>query len=238
MITIRSSAVSFEPTLIALEAVLTTAQGVYTISSNSSGTDSSSTFGGGLFGAISWPRSRFRLAPGVVLEQQMFLPHDGSAAAFSWQLHAESPLQARLTIKPFFSGCGPRSYRDVGFCLDSEENGGRLTWLPNVRGPRIIADTHGRYHDEARRSFDSIADPQVASTSSENLITPGTFEFDLSDRPSVLIFSMEGEAKTQHAQHVGAFLAGLMQSDIPSRTELVGARRSDVKTGAQLVGAR
>ncbi|PYL68830.1 MAG: hypothetical protein DMF22_12380 [Verrucomicrobia bacterium] len=99
----------------------------------------SSPFGGGLFGAISWPLSRFQLAPGVVLEQQIFLPHDGSAAAFSWQLHAQSPLRARLTIKPFFSGCGPRSYRDVGFCLDSEENGGRLTWLPNVRGPRIIA---------------------------------------------------------------------------------------------------
>src|SRR6266487_5586586 len=228
MITIRSSIGSFEPALIALEAVLTTAQGVYTISLNSSGRDSSSTFGGGLFGAISWPRSRFRLAPGVVLEQQMFLPHDGSAAAFSWQLHAQSPLQARLTIKPFFSGCGPRSYRDVGFRLDSEENGGRLTWLPNVRGPRIIADTHGRYHDEARRSFDSVADPQAASTSSENLITPGTFEFDLSNRPSVLIFSMEGNAKTQHAQHVGAFLAGLMPSDIPSRTDLIGNPRSDV----------
>src|SRR5947208_6780844 len=190
MITIRSSAASSEPTLIGLEVILTTARGTYAISSN--GADFSCTYIGGLFVAISWPRSQFPLAPGVVLAQQMFLPHDGSAAAFSWQLHAQSPLQARLTIKPFFSGCGPRSYRDVGFRLDSEENGGRLTWLPNVRGPRIIADTHGRYHDEATRSFDSVADPQAASTSSENLITPGTFEFDLSNRPSVLIFSMEG----------------------------------------------
>ena len=237
MITIRSSIGSFEPTLIALEAVLTTAQGAHTISSNGSGTDSSSTFGGGLFGAISWPRSQFQLAPGVVLEQQMFLPHDGSAAAFSWQLHAESPLQARLTIKPFFSGCGPRSYRDVGFRLDSEEDGGRLTWLPNVRGPKVIADTNGRYQDETRQSFDSVADQQIASASSENPVTPGTFEFDLSDRPSVLILSMESDAKTQHAQHVGAFLAGLMRSDIPSRTDLVGSPRSDVETGVQLVAA-
>jgi hypothetical protein len=235
MITIRSSAASSEPTLIGLEVILTTARGTYTISSN--GADFSSRFGGGLFGAISWPRSRFQFAPGVVLEQQMFLPHDGSAAAFSWQLHAQSPPQARLIIKPFFSGCGPRSYRDVGFRLDSEENGGRLTWLPNVRGPKIIADTNGRYHDEARRSFDSVADQQIASASSENPVTPGTFEFDLSDRPSVLILSMEGDAKTQYAQHVGAFLAGLVRSDIPSRTDLVDTRRSDVKTGAQLVAA-
>ena len=237
MITIRSSIGSFEPALIALEAVLTTAQGVYTISLNRSGSDSSSTFRGGFFGAISWPRSRFRLAPGVVLEQQMFLPHDGSAAAFSWQLHAQSPLQARLTIKPFFSGCGPRSYRDVGFSLDSEENGGRLTWLPNVRGPKIIADTHGRYHDEARRSFDGVADPQAASTSAENLITPGTFDFDLSNCPSVLIFSMEGHAGTQRDHHVGAFLAGLMRNDFKPRRDVLVDLRSEEPTIAQFMAA-
>ena len=235
MITIRSSAASSEPTLIGLEVILTTARSTDAISSN--GADFSSPFGGGLFGAISWPQSKFRLAPGVVLEQQMFLPHDGSAAAFSWQLHAQSSLQARLTIKPFFSGCGPRSYRDVGFCLDSEENGGRLTWLPNVRGPRIIADTHGRYHDEATRSFDSVADPQAASTSSENLITPGTFDFDLSNRPSVLIFSMEGNAGTQRDHHVGAFLAGLMRNDCKPRRDVVVDHRSEETTIAQFMAA-
>ena len=234
MITIRSSAASSEPTLIALEAVLTTAQGICTISSNSSGADSTSTFSGGLFGAISWPLSRFQLAPGVVLEQQMFLPHDGSAAAFSWQLHAQSPLQARLTIKPFFSGCGPRSYRDVGFRLDSEEDGGRLTWLPNVRGPKVIVDTNGQYHDAPTRFIECSRD-QATPASSENLVTPGTFEFELSSCPSVLIFLMEGDTNTQRAQHVGAFLAGLMRSDVPSRTDLVGNPRLDVETGPQLV---
>ena len=96
MITIRSSAASSKPTLIGLEVILTTARGTYTISSNGSVADFSSPFGGGLFGAICWPRSQFRLAPGVVLEQQMFFPNDGSAAAFSWQLHAQSPVEGRL----------------------------------------------------------------------------------------------------------------------------------------------
>jgi hypothetical protein len=237
MITIRSSAASSKPTLIGLEVILTTARGTYTISSNGSVADFSSPFGGGLFGAISWPRSQFRLAPGVVLEQQMFFLNDGSAAAFSWQLHAQSPLQGRLTVKPLFSGCGPRSYRDVGFHFDSEENGGRLTWLPNVRGPNVIADTNGGYHNEPTRFMESSRDQETASASSENLVTPGTFEFELSSCPSVLIFSMEGNAKTQHAQHVGAFLAGLMRSGIPSRTDLVGSPRSDVETGVQPVAA-
>ena len=236
MITIRSSAASSEPTLIALETALTTAQGIYTISSNSSGADSTSTFSGGLFGAISWPLSRFQLAPGVVLEQQIFLPHDGSAAAFSWQLYAQSPLRTRLTIKPFFSGCGPRSYRDVGFRLEAEQEGGRLTWLPNVRGPKVIADTNGQYHD-ARTRFIECSRDQGTSASSENLVTPGRFEFELSRRPSVLIFSMEGYASTQRNQHVGAFLAGLIQEDSTLGRDLVIDRGCGTRTSAELVAA-
>jgi hypothetical protein len=85
--------------------------------------------------------------------------------------------------------------------------------------------------------MESSRDQETASASSENLVTPGTFEFELSSCPSVLIFSMEGNAKTQHAQHVGAFLAGLMRSGIPSRTDLVGSPRSDVETGVQPVAA-
>ena len=237
MITIRSSAASSEPTLIGLEVILTTRRGTYMISSNSSVPDFSSPFGGGLFGAISWPRSQFRLAPGVVLDQQMFFPNDGSAAAFSWQLHTQSPLPARLTVKPLFSGCGPRSYRDIGFRVEPEEDGGRLAWLPNVRGPKVIADTNGEYHNEPTRFIECSRDQETASASSENLVAPGTFEFELSSCPSVLIFSMEGDAKTQHAQHVGAFLADLMRSDILSRTDLVGGPRSDVETGVQPVAA-
>src|SRR6266568_5065304 len=213
MITIRSSAASSNPTLIGLEVILTTARGTYTISSNGSVADFSSPFGGGLFGAISWPRSQFRIAPGVVLEQQMFFLNDGSAAAFSWQLHAQSPLQGRLVVRPFFSGCGPRSYRDVGFHFDSEDNGGRLTWLPNVRGPRVSADTNGRYHDEPVRLFDCLCEQAAASASAGDLITPGHFEFELSRRPAILILSMEDPATIQHNQHIGVFLAGLMQEN-------------------------
>jgi hypothetical protein len=237
MIRIRSSSASSKPTLIGLEVILTTARGTYTISSNGSVADFSSPFGSGLFGAISWPRSQFRLAPGVVLEQQMFFPNDGSAAAFSWQLHAQSPQQGRLTVKPFFSGCGPRSYRDVGFHFDSEENGGRLTWLPNVRGPKVIADTNGEYHNEPTRFVESSRAQETESASSENLVTPGTFEFELTSRPSVLIFSMEGHGQTQLEKHVGTFLAGLMRNDLPSTTDLDSSPRSDVETGAQLVAA-
>lgn len=220
MITIRSSKNSPEVALICLEATLTTPRSVYTISSSDPMIDSGSSLGGGLFGAISWPRSCFRLPEGLSIEQQMFLPHDGSAVALSWALHGETVMAPQLVLRPFFSGCGPRSYRDIGFRLESEEAGGRLTWLPNVRGPKVVADTNGRYHDEPRRSFDCLCQKATASPSSEDLITPGSFEFELSTRPSVLIFSMEGHASAHRDGHVGVFLAGLMQNNPRARAGL------------------
>jgi hypothetical protein len=200
-------------------------------------TEPGSSFGGGLFGAISWPVSRFRLADALLLEQQMFLPHDGSAVAFSWALRGDTVISVQLVVRPFFTGCGPRSYRDVGFHFDSEENGGRLSWLPNVRGPKVIADTNGRYHDEPIRFFDCLCEHAAGWASAEDLITPGRFEFELSRRPSVLIFSMEGHTITQRDQQVGQFLAGLIQNDSTSESNLVIGCGCGTEASAELVAA-
>jgi hypothetical protein len=151
----------------------------------------------------------------------------------SWALRGDTASAARLVVRPFFSACGPRSFRDVGFQFDSEEDGGRLTWLPNVRGPRVVADTNAQYRDEPVRLSDCFCEQAVASVSAEDLITPGRFEFELSQCPSVLIFSMKGYANAQHDQQMGTFLAGLMQNNSPNKTdgstgERVGAQTRQV----------
>jgi hypothetical protein len=166
----------------------------------------------------------------------MFLPHDESAVAVSWVLRSTTAVAAQLVVRPFFSGCGQRSYRDVGFHSDSDHEGGRLTWLPNVRGPKVVADTNGRYHDEPVRSRDCLCEQAVSSASQEDMITPGRFEFELSRRPSVLIFSIEGPANTQCGPHVGAFLAGLMQENSPAEAGSHIAESAELRT-QQLVVA-
>jgi hypothetical protein len=216
MITIRSFKPESEVALICLEVTLTTPRSVYTISSNGPMIDSGSSLGGELFGGISWPHSSYRLPEGLHIEQQIFLPHDGSAVAVSWARRDNEVVPARLVARPFFSGCGPRSYRDVGFDFEAEDNGGRLTWLPNVRGPKVIADTNGRYHDEEVRSLDCLCEQATACASSQDLITPGSFEFELSNRPSVLIISLERDGNAHRNQHIGVFLAGLMQENSPA----------------------
>jgi hypothetical protein len=230
MITIRSSKAKSQVALMCLEVTVSTPRNVYTTSSDGPMTDSGSSFGEGLFGAISWPRSRFRLREGFLLDQQMFLPHDGSAIALSWALRGNAASRAQLVVRPFFSGCGPRSFRDVGFQFDSDKDGGRLTWLPNVRGPKIVADTNGRYHDEPVRLTGCLCEQATVSTSPEDLITPGRFQFELSRCPSVLIFSMEGDGNARRDQHVGAFLAGLMQSSFPVRASLPTTESTRLRT--------
>jgi len=200
-----------------VEVTLKTPRNVYAISSDRPLADSGSSLADGLFGGISWPISCFRIGERLLLEQQMFLPCDESTVAMSWALHGDTAIAAQLTVRPFFSGCGPRSHRDVGFRRDSEDNGERLTWLPNVRGPRLFADTNGQYHDEVIRSFDCFRDEARSSGSAEDVIAPGRFEFELSRRPGVLILSAEDQATTRHHQHVGVFLAGLMQENISGR---------------------
>jgi hypothetical protein len=208
MITIRSSTDVSEPALISLEATLRTPDGIYAMASDGPLAASSPTRNQRSLGGIAWPHSRFRLAPGVILEQQIFLPNDDSAVALSWQLRGHTAMLADLTITPFFAGCAPQSYRDIGFRLQSPENGGRLTWLPRVLGPRIIADTNGAYREDI--------------VFRENLVAPGTFEFRLGASPSILIFSHETTAGHPGVHQMGAFLAGL----IP-QAELSGSLNSN-----------
>jgi len=202
MITIRSSKNISEPTLIGLEATLAPAQGVYELSSDDPIVDPASP------GGIAWSRSRFQIDPGLVLEQQMFVSQATPDIAISWELRGEL-VPVSLTIRPYFVGCAPRGYRDIGFHFNPEEEGGRLVWLPSVCRSKIIADTNGRYSDEPVRSAEAIAqtNPTV-----ESLVAPGRFEFDLNYRhPSVLIFSSEGGVRTQTQRFVGTFLSNLMR---------------------------
>jgi hypothetical protein len=124
MITIRSSADVSEPTLISLEATLTTPHGRYAISSDGAVADFSSSLADGLFGAISWPQSRLRLAPRVVLDQQIFLPHDNSAVAIAWQLRGEGVMPIHLSVAPFFAACAPAPIGAVDFASNQTKKEG------------------------------------------------------------------------------------------------------------------
>ena len=199
MITIRTPTAISQPTLIGFEATLKTPHAVFEMSSSGPAVESNASVEG-LYGRIAWPRALFRLGSDLILEQQMFLPCDCSDVAISWQLRGNL-ISAELSIKPHFAGCEPLGYRDHGFRAELQENGGRLCWLPHVLGPKIVADTNGEYREEPF---------QFALNRSQTTVSPGTFEFQLARRPSILMFSSDTCAQSQCRQHFGMFLAGLL----------------------------
>jgi hypothetical protein len=203
MITIRTPKEISQPTLIGFEATVKTPHAVFELSSTGLAIDAGGQVGGGLYGRIVWPRALFRLGSDLVMELQMFVPFDCSDVAISWQLRGNS-MPAELTVKPHFAGCEPLGYRNRGFCVESQENGGRLCWLPHVLGPKIVADTNGEYRDEPF---------QFALNRPQTTVSPGTFEFQLAPRPSILMFSSDTCAQSQCRRHFGLFLAGLLNQN-------------------------
>jgi hypothetical protein len=202
MITIRTPKEISQPTLIGFEATLKTPHSVFEISSTGLGGEDNASVAG-LYGRIAWPRALLRLGSDLVLEQQMFVPFDCSDVAISWQLHGNL-TPAELSIKPHFAGCEPVGYRSRGFRVESQENGGRLCWLPHVLGPKIVADTNGEYREEPF---------QFALNRPQTIVSPGTFEFQLARRPSILMFSSDTCAQRQCRHHFGMFLAGLLNQN-------------------------
>lgn len=200
MITIRTAKGISQPTLVGFDATLKTPHAVFELSSTGPVIDAGEQVGDGLYGQIAWPRTLFRLGSDLAVEHQMFLPLDCSDVATCWQLRG-TLLSAELTIRPHFAGCEPLNYRNRGFRVESQENGGRLCWLPHVLGPKIVADTNGKYREEPF---------QFALNRSQTTVSPGTFEFHLACRPSILMFSSDTCAQSQCRQHFGMFLAGLL----------------------------
>src|SRR6266567_1101553 len=124
-------------------------------------------------------------------------------------------IPAELSIKPHFAGCEPLGYRNRGFRAEPQESGGRLCWLPHVLGPKIVADTNGEYREEPF---------QFTLNRLQTTVSPGTFEFQLARRPSILMFSSDTCAQSQCKQHFGMFLAGLLDQSS-------GAIDSSAKSG-------
>jgi hypothetical protein len=202
MITIRIPKEVSQPTLIGFEATLKTPRSVFEMSSTGPVVEDNASIEA-LYGRITRPHALFRLGSDLVLEQQMFVPFDCSDVAISWQLHGNL-IPAELSIKPHFAGCEPVGYRSRGFRREPEGYGGRLCWLPHVLGPKIVADTNGEYREEPF---------QFALNRPQTTVSPGTFEFQLARRPSILMFSSDTCAQSQCRQHFGMFLAGLLNQN-------------------------
>jgi predicted glycogen debranching enzyme len=147
-----------------------------------------------------WPRWRFRLPGGGLVEQELFVPHGAAAVALSWRLVEPAPGPAQLSVRPFLSGRDYHSlhHENGGFRFEPEPRRDRLVWRPYPGIPAVAVRTSGSYAHEPHWYRDFRYDEERARGLDfvEDLAAPGIFRFDLQEGEAVLLFAAEGHEAT------------------------------------------
>ena len=142
-----------------------------------------------------WPRWRFKLDDGTGIEQEIFAVHGALAVVLRWRLLG-SPTSSRLIVRPFISGRDYHSLHHENPVLRFEPFLGdqSVTWQSYPDVPAVIARHNGEYRHgpDWYRSFSYEEERQRGLDYTEDLATPGVFQFDLRAEEAVLMFAAGG----------------------------------------------
>ena len=141
-----------------------------------------------------WPRWRFRLPDGTVIEQEIFVRRGAPVTVLTWRLAAGRPGTS-LEVRPFLAGRDYHAlhHENQAFNFEAEQNRGRIVWRPYPGVPEIHTLTNGTYEprpawyrrflysEERARGLDCV----------EDLAAPGFFRFALGpgSKEAILILS-------------------------------------------------
>src|SRR5437867_10052811 len=148
------------------------------------------------FAAEPWPRWCFLLEDGTRIEHESFACHEIPIVALSWRLR-EPRVGITLTLRPFLSGRDYHAlhHENPAFRFDAEVQNGRVIWHPYPDVPRIIAFSNGTYTHQPDwyRNFLYKEEQARGLDHSEDLATPGTFRWSLSQSEAILILAAEDQ---------------------------------------------
>src|SRR5215470_12755322 len=130
-----------------------------------------------------WPRWRFHLADGTIVEQEILVRNGVAAAALGWRLVEPRP-GVLLKLRPFLSGRDYHAlhHENPAFRHDARVDGERLEWRPYQGVPAIRSLANATYtaDPEWYRNFLYKEEQARGLDSVEDLASPGTLTWDLS----------------------------------------------------------
>jgi predicted glycogen debranching enzyme len=162
-----------------------------------------------------WPTWRFRLPDGLVIVQELFVPHGRPAAVLRWRLEGQGPVQ--LEVRPFFSGRDPHALHHENSAFRFAPEGtpwGGWTWTPYDGVPATAVSATGGYaHDphwychfnyieEAARGLDCL----------EDLAAPGIFGLPLASSSGAALILAAPGLDAALAAELAAEPAGVLAS--------------------------
>lgn len=139
-----------------------------------------------------WPTWTYQLGDGALLTQELFIPHGQSSVALRWSLPDQYPGR-KLAVRPLLSA---RDFHHLhqfneNFRFDSHVSGETVQWRPYAEMPAIRALTNGTFQTAPQwyYHFLYVEEQRRGMDCTEDLASPGFFEFDLGSEEAVLIFT-------------------------------------------------
>lgn len=178
------------------------------------------------FSVEPWPKWLFKFEDGTELTQEIFVAGEAGVTALTWRLTREAK-NVRLHVRPLLSG---RDYHGLhkensAFRFDPTPNGEKVLWRPYEGLPGIYAmySHNGHYSHEPvwYRNFLYEEERARGLDDTEDLASPGVFEWDLSAGEAVwLLTTTDSPALSRkHDLSVKRFLDCLRENERMRRAE-------------------
>jgi len=179
------------------DAWVTTSSGTYAITSQRYNPDVIHPDGSGRIESFAfrpWPTWVFKLDDGTRILQEIFVKKGYPITVVTWRtMNQTTPVT--LSLRPFFSGRDYHSmhHENGSFRFDPEIRGQHFLWLPYQGLPQVHVLTNGSYHHDPQwyRNFFYEQEHQRGLDSMEDLASPGTFSWEISDKQAFCIFTTE-----------------------------------------------
>ncbi|MEQ1902790.1 MAG: amylo-alpha-1,6-glucosidase [Pirellulaceae bacterium] len=152
------------------------------------------------FSCDPWPTWTYRLTNEIRIRQELFCPQGRAAVAMRWSLvnsaREQSPSYVRLFVRPLVSGRDYHSlqHENDSFNLQTEMFDDRTVWSPYPGVPQIHSWNNGRFQPDPvwYRNFLYLEEQARGLDSTEDLASPGWFEWELNKVPAVWIATTAG----------------------------------------------
>ena len=139
-----------------------------------------------------WPRWTFRLENGAEIVQEIVVSRASGATLVSWRA-SQGAAPLTLEVRPLLSGRDYHSlhHENPAFAFDPETFGTLRVWRAYPGVPAIVIASNGAYVHEPLwyRRFLYRLERARGLDDTEDLASPGTFRFDLTEGEAVLLLS-------------------------------------------------
>jgi predicted glycogen debranching enzyme len=143
-----------------------------------------------------WPTWTYRLADGSRIEHQLFVPHGRAVVALRWRLVGRRDAALPFAVRPFLSGRDSHAlhHENPAFRFTAAMSGRRVEWHPYDGVPPVQAISNGSYRADPQwyRGFLYSEERARGLDDTEDLATPGVFQWDLNEADAVLLLGADG----------------------------------------------